>query len=130
MTLTTNQRKLIAISAIAVAVYYTPAVVNMAMQSANQRQAAQTPVMPAPSKKAPNTPAPALHYLVGQYQGREILPTRGACILRFELRDNREAPGKYSGYYTLTCTPLSRLACLSQLGSSVAGKSFRISGRI
>jgi len=109
VTITQNQRKWMWISAIAVAVYYTPAVVNMAMQSANQRQVAQTPVTPAPSKKAPNAPAPALHYLLGQYQGREILPTRGACVLRFELRDNRDAPGKYSGYYTLTCTPLSRL---------------------
>jgi hypothetical protein len=108
MTITQNQRKwIIWISAIALVVYYTPSVANMAMQSAYQRQAAQRAPAFIKALPTPALPAPApFHYLLGEYSGRAVIAARGICALKFELRDKREKPGQFSGYSTLTCTPL------------------------
>lgn len=116
MTITQEQRKFIWISAVVLAViYFTPYIVTALMQIVYMPQAAQVRQIPAPpgtgrgplpaSSPAPPPPAP-FRDLLGQYSGSATLATRGICALRFELRDNREKPGVFSGYSTLACTPL------------------------
>jgi hypothetical protein len=115
MTITPKQRKIVWISvAILAVIYYTPSFVNSAMPSAHPRPEAQ--IRPSPFGSARDTrpeippavtPAAPFRGLLGQYQGRAPLAARGMCILRFELRLDRETPGAFAGYSTMICTPLN-----------------------
>jgi hypothetical protein len=101
MTLTTNQRKCLWLAVIAAAIYFAPSIVTRATQQ--QRQAAPPPMKPSPFSPAPVTPP--FRDMIGQFAGRATL-SRGLCMFQFEIRDNREKPGTFAGYSSLTCSPI------------------------
>jgi hypothetical protein len=112
MTITPKQRKIFWLSAISLAaIYYAPSII----------MTRSVQPVPRPSPFAPAGPVTAYTYtrpviadtlavpfrdLIGQYGGRGMLPSRGICLLKFEIRPNRERPGALSGYSTLTCAPV------------------------
>jgi hypothetical protein len=110
MTITPKQKKIVWISIAALAViYYAPAVIMAVMRSSHPQAAPRpspfagaAPVVPPAIASAD---APFIR-LMGVYSSRAMLPSRGVCGLRFELRGNHEKPGAFAGYFTLTCTPV------------------------
>jgi hypothetical protein len=113
MTLTTNQRKCLWLAVIAAAIYYIPSIVTRATH-ANQPQAVPMPRFAAPIPKQQDPPAP-FRDLLGQHSGRAML-ARGVCGLSFEIRDNREKPGMFSGYSSMTCAPAVRMGWYAYAG--------------
>jgi len=131
-----NQKKLIWIAGIAVAViYFAPSFINSYRREAFIReqnaarvanmQAVKPPAAktgsPLPASGAapasaavlttadsPATPnaSPQIDSVVGTWVGVGLLPKYGNCNLRLELRRTIE-PGKFSGYPVLACMPLA-----------------------
>lgn len=97
MTITPKQRKAFWISVAALAViYYAPAVITTVHSTPATK--------PSPFPPAPVLPPPAFRGLLGNYNGKQLLP-RGLCTLHFELRADREHPGSFVAASFLGCTP-------------------------
>jgi hypothetical protein len=101
MTITPKQRKAfwIAVAALA-AIYYGPSLIMTAARST-------TPSKPSPFVATPGLPPPAFRGLLGNYNGKAMLP-RGLCALHFELRGDREHPGSFVAASYLGCTSPGR----------------------
>jgi len=48
---------------------------------------------------------PALHNLMGTWEGTVLLSKQGACKVRLELREDHDKQGLFLGYSNLSCTP-------------------------
>jgi hypothetical protein len=131
MTITKQQRKAILISlGVLIGSYVVRSLINGAMQMAYyQQQASRAAQRPKPKAQppaavhssvaaaSPTSPTLAIPVpqpqpspfskLTGVWHGRAVIPGKGLCNLRFELRESE--PGHFSGYPSLVCSNVTSL---------------------
>lgn len=85
------------------AAYYRQQAIIAAQQRAKALAAARVP-SPAPPIRFSPPGLTTLTNLAGVWIGHGLIPPRGLCTLRLELRD-ADTPANYTGYSTLGCQP-------------------------
>jgi hypothetical protein len=135
MSITDQQRKLFwIVAAILVAAYFAPTVIGLVLQVSDRIGTPSAPAYhkPSPSPASPyaSTPPPVLapaaptpsgqpdttpsttpvapfDKLTGIWTGNGTVAGGGFCAMRFELRDNDDAPGTFAGFTSLNCLPIA-----------------------
>jgi hypothetical protein len=103
-----NKRKIVILAAtIFIASYFARPLVTACLGMVNAMQAQRRQLKSSPFMPAPALPPPAFRGLLGNYNGKALLP-RGLCALHFELRGDREHPGSFMAASFLGCTSPGR----------------------
>ena len=124
MTLTDRQKKIAwIVASILLVIHFAPGIWNSARQAWASRDHDARVQKPSPAHIAPAVPSPVAPVpppppapdarflaLAGVWTGTAVMPDRDFCEVRLELRASQDTPVLYTGYSTMTCSPVLPMA--------------------